>query len=51
MEDSIEEDLYDGDYVEPTKRKDGRRRKSSTSGDRGEFPLVWEMVSIINQAL
>ena len=42
MEDSTEEDLDDGNYVEPIKGKVGRRRKTSTSGVRGEFPLVLE---------
>ncbi len=51
MEDSIEGDLDDGDYVEPTKTKVGRRRKTSTSGVRGEFPLVRELVSVINETL
>ena len=49
MDDSTEGDLDDGDYVEPTKRKVGRKRKTSTSGVRGEFLLVSEIVSVINE--
>jgi len=48
-EETIEGDLDDGDYIEPTKRKARRRPKPSTSGDGGEFPLVLENVSVINQ--
>ena len=51
MEDNTEGGLDDGDYVEPTKTKVGRRRKTLTSGVRGEFSLVWEMVSVINETL
>ena len=54
MEDSTEEDLDDEDYVEPAKPKvlkGARRRKSATSGNRGEPALVLEMNSFINQAL
>ena len=51
MEDSTEGDLDDGDYFEPTKTKVGRRRKTLTSGGRGEFLLLWVMVSVINETL
>lgn len=51
IEDNIEEDLDDGDYVEPTRRKVGSSYKASTSGVRGEFPRVFEMLSVINQTL
>lgn len=51
IEGSIEGDLDDGDYVEPAKRKVGSSHKASTSGVRGEFPPVLEMVSVINQTL
>ena len=49
MDDSTEGDLDDGDYVEPTNRKVGRRRKTSTSGVRGEFPSVLEIIFVIDE--
>ena len=52
LEDSTEEDLDDGDYVEPTKRKAVHRRKTSTSSAvTGEFPPLLEVASVINQTL
>ena len=49
--DSTEEDLDDGDYVEPAKKPRvlKGRLKSSISGDGGESSLVLEMNSFINQ--
>ena len=52
-EDGTEEDLEDGDYVEPTKPRvtnGGRKRRPSASGDRGECVIVLEMVPVINQS-